>query len=78
MKEQDMSYTSLTDEHTPDWLRTFEGCSHYTDKEAIEVLNSLDVLAAILLPIAQRICSRKPAAVIHISENNLNPIKKAA
>jgi predicted transcriptional regulator len=36
-------------ENTPDWLRSFKGCEHYNDMEAIAVLDSLDILATILL-----------------------------
>lgn len=31
------------------WLRDFKGCEHYTDDEAEDIANSLDLLAAILL-----------------------------
>ncbi len=34
---------------TPEWLRSFKGCEHYSDEEAMAVLNSLDTLATILL-----------------------------
>lgn len=34
---------------TPEWLRSFKGCEHYSDEEAREVLDSLNQLAAILL-----------------------------
>ncbi len=44
---------SITDSsqsgYTPDWLRSFKGCSHYNDEQAIEVINSLTTLAKILL-----------------------------
>ncbi len=36
-------------DNTPDWLRSFKGCEHYNDIEAMAVLDSLDVLATILL-----------------------------
>ena len=36
-------------ENTPDWLRSFKGCEHYNDVEAMAVLDSLDILATILL-----------------------------
>ena len=35
--------------NSPDWLRTFKGCEHYNDADAMAVLDSLDILAAILL-----------------------------
>lgn len=34
---------------TPEWLRSFKGCEHYSDEEARNVLDSLNQLAAILL-----------------------------
>lgn len=40
---------SLNCMDTPEWLRSFKGCEHYSDEEAKDVLNSLDQLAAILL-----------------------------
>ena len=36
-------------ENTPDWLRSFKGCEHYNDAEAMAILDSLDILATILL-----------------------------
>ena len=40
---------SLNCMDTPEWLRSFKGCEHYTDAEAIAVLDGLNQLAAILL-----------------------------
>ena len=40
---------SLTCMDTPEWLRSFKGCEHYSDEEAMDVLDSLNQLAAILL-----------------------------
>ena len=40
---------NTTKDNTPDWLRSFKGCEHYNDIEAMAVLDSLDVLATILL-----------------------------
>ena len=34
---------------TPDWLRSFKGCEHYSDIEATTIINNLDTLATILL-----------------------------
>ena len=31
------------------WLREFEGCKHYSDDEAKEIVSSLNILATILL-----------------------------
>lgn len=78
MKEQDLSYSMLTNQHTPNWLRSFDGCSHLSETEAQEILNSLDKLAGILLPVAQRMCSQQTAAVIMLPGNNTRIIKKAA
>ncbi len=36
-------------DNTPDWLRSFKGCEHYDDVEAMAILDSLDILATILL-----------------------------
>ena len=41
--------TNAPKDNTPDWLRSFKGCEHYNDIEAMAVLDSLDVLATILL-----------------------------
>ncbi len=35
--------------YTPDWLRSFKGCSHYDDEQAFEIINSLKTLAKILV-----------------------------
>ena len=40
---------SLTCMDTPEWLRSFKGCEHYSDEEAIAVIDSLNQLASILL-----------------------------
>ena len=36
-------------DNTPGWLRSFKGCEHYDDVEAMAILDSLDILATILL-----------------------------
>lgn len=36
-------------ENTPEWLRSFDGCEHYSDQEAIEVLQTLDILTSVFL-----------------------------
>lgn len=33
----------------PDWLRSFKGCEHYSDAEALAISESLYILAKILL-----------------------------
>ncbi len=35
--------------YTPDWLRSFKGCSHYNDEQAYHIINSLKTLAKILV-----------------------------
>lgn len=40
--------TILSAEAPADWLRTFHGCEHYTDDEAIIITQTLDKLALIL------------------------------
>lgn len=47
--ENNNKENSLNCMDTPEWLRSFKGCEHYTDAEAIVVLDSLNQLAAILL-----------------------------
>jgi len=37
----------------PDWLRSFKGCEHYTDEEALEISKNLCVFAKILLACPQ-------------------------
>ncbi|PQJ09755.1 hypothetical protein CJD36_017665 [Flavipsychrobacter stenotrophus] len=41
--------TRNDDNSAGQWLRGFKGCEHYTDEEAGEIADSLDLLAAILL-----------------------------
>jgi hypothetical protein len=48
---------------TPEWLRSFKGCEHYSDAEAMAVLESLNNLAAILL--------RNASQKSHIIDNQL-------
>lgn len=31
-----------------EWLRAFEGCEHYTDEQALKIVQTLDNLAEIL------------------------------
>lgn len=35
--------------YNPDWLRSFKGCEHYSDAEALAISESLNNLAKILL-----------------------------
>jgi hypothetical protein len=35
--------------NSAEWLRSFRGCEHYGDVEAKETIESLDILASILL-----------------------------
>lgn len=60
---------------TPEWLRSFKGCEHYSDEEAMNVLDSLNQLAAILL----RNASQKSYSIdnqyfvyLHQEENHQN------
>lgn len=46
-KKSDVKLLTCTD--TPEWLRSFKGCEHYSDEDAMNVLDSLNQLAAILL-----------------------------
>ncbi len=32
----------------PDWLRTYKGCEHYSEEEAVKILQTLDKLTIIL------------------------------
>jgi hypothetical protein len=36
-------------DNSAEWLRSFKGCEHYCDDEALEVIKSIDALAIILL-----------------------------
>ena len=38
--------------NTPDWLRSFPGCEHYSDEEAKEAIAAIKVVAPTLLKIA--------------------------
>ena len=46
---QTIPLKSTPEINTPEWLRSFPGCEHYSDQEAIEVILALKSLAAILL-----------------------------
>ena len=65
-------------ENTPEWLRSFKGCENYTDNEALDILNTLDVFATILLETASKIITNidNQQVVSLISQNE--PIKLAA
>lgn len=41
--------------NTPNWLRSFQGCEHYTDEEAYQVIDGLKMLAGILLNMSQEV-----------------------
>ena len=30
------------------WLRTFKGCEHYSDEQALEIVRTLDALAEVM------------------------------
>jgi hypothetical protein len=55
--------TNGTATDTPDWLRSFKGCEHYSDSEAMAVLESLNSLAAVLL--------RNASQKLHVIDNQL-------
>ena len=38
-------------ENPADWLRSFKGCEHYNNDEAIQIISGLDTLASILLKV---------------------------
>lgn len=40
--------------YSPDWLRQFKGYEHYTDEQATSELNSIDLLADMLLKFTSR------------------------
>ena len=40
---------------TPEWLRSFPGCEHYTDEEAQAAISTLNSLAPILLRVANKV-----------------------
>lgn len=47
--QNDSSKEGIGSSQSPDWLRSFPGCEHYTDEEANYILASLQTLAEILL-----------------------------
>lgn len=61
--------------HTPEWLRSFDGCGHYTDAEATEILACLDILAQTLLLAGEQTNNSNTSTTI-IPLND--PIKKKA
>jgi len=48
---------------TPEWLRSFKGCEHYSDSEAMAVIESLNIFASILL--------RNASQKLHVIDNQL-------
>jgi hypothetical protein len=48
---------------TPEWLRSFKGCEHYSDSEAMDVLENLNIFASILL--------RNASQKSHVIDNQL-------
>lgn len=42
-------FAYLSASNSPDWLRSFKGCEHYSDEEAIQVIEALNILAGIFL-----------------------------
>lgn len=65
-------YKGQRELHTPDWLRTFKGCEHYTDEEASAILYSLDILAEIFLTVGGCDKSKMNSANIIPLYNNVN------
>ncbi|MBN9482201.1 MAG: hypothetical protein BGO70_16625 [Bacteroidetes bacterium 43-93] len=78
MTEHDNNYedtsVSQSEAHTPEWLRSFKGCEHYSDDEALEILGSLDIMAHILLFAGEHTSDQK--TIVIPFENPIN--KKAA
>lgn len=68
-----MQANNKKDTHTPEWLRSFEGCEHYTDQEAMEILQSLDVLAAIFLqPSNENTININKRTIVFLGEKDTN------
>lgn len=59
--------------HTPDWLRSFKGCEHCSDKEAHEILDSLNTVAYVFLYAAENINTKAKTIQLFKPDN-----KKAA
>lgn len=58
-----------------EWLRSFKGCEHYSDEEAKLIVESLDILATILLEnAAQKLRSNS----ISINIDNQEQIERIA
>jgi hypothetical protein len=65
---------------TLEWLRTFEGCEHFTDQQATDILEALGQLAEMLFAFRTPSQLPKPTApntIISISSLS-SPLKKAA
>ena len=63
---------------SPDWLRSFPGCEHYKDEEAIQIIQSIDTYVNILINVVM-----KNGTALDIQESTktidlLNPFKRAA
>ena len=65
---------------TIEQLRKYEGCEHYSDEEAAEVVRSLRIYAMILIETWPKICTDNQCNSESISSNPLivNQVKKAA
>jgi dihydropteroate synthase len=64
---------------TPEWLRSFPGCEHYTDEEATEIIHSLDTYVNIVI----RAVMKNGTALDNQKSTTktidlTNPIKRAA
>ncbi len=63
--------------YSPDWLRSFKGCEHYNDQEATEILQSLKILANILVKNAAG-AKQNIGQYAASSHKECNPQKQAA
>lgn len=64
--------------YSPDWLRSFKGCEHYSDQEATEVLQSLKILAGILLKNAAKNSQHVDSQCFLSLQKDIDSLKKAA
>lgn len=62
----------------PDWLRSFKGCEHYSDEEALEISKNLCVFAKILLACPQNDNNSNDNQVFEYEIIIVNNQKKAA
>ena len=58
--------------YTPDWFRSFKGCEHYDDAQITKTIESLRILAKIILNNAAMHIDNQHFVHLHNQQNNQN------